>query len=206
MKNYVASILLLPFAAAAADTNSLPALAPACGELPPAFWEQHQTTIIIGCFAFLAFVFLFVKTLLRPEIPKMLPPETVARQALAQLQNQPEDGSALSLISQILRRYVGESFNLPDQELTTTEFCAAIAGNPQIGMELAESISGFLRECDVRKFSPASGASPLNAASRVLELVEQAEKRLLPVGRASSRAESEADGSSAASPHQPSAK
>ena len=83
MKTFFASFLFLPFAVIAADINVLPALAPAYGEIPPTFWEQHQTTIIIASFAVLAFAFLFVKVMLRPESPRILPPETVARQALA---------------------------------------------------------------------------------------------------------------------------
>jgi hypothetical protein len=51
-----------------------------------------------------------------------------------------------------------------------------IAGHAKIGAELAQSIAGFLRECDERKFSTAPAAAPLNAASRALDLVGLAEK------------------------------
>ena len=177
MKSIFAILLLLPLAVLADDTNALPALAPPYGELPLTFWEQHQTPIIIGVFALLALAFLFVKTMLRPESPKKLAPEVVARQALAKLKNQPEDGNILSAVSQTLRRYLGESFNLQNQELTTAEFCVAIEASPQIGTALAGNISSFLRECDVRKFSPAHAAGPLYAATRALELVALAEKQ-----------------------------
>ena len=177
MKTIFTTLLLLPLAVIAVDTNSLPALAPAYGELPPTFWEQHQTPIIIGVFALIAFAFLFVKTMLRPESPKILAPEVVARQALAILKSQPEDGNILSAVSHSLRRYLGESFNLPNQELTTAEFCAAIEVSPQIGIALARNIASFLRECDTRKFSPTHAAAPLNAATRALELVALAEKQ-----------------------------
>lgn len=176
MKKILVSISLLPFVVFAADTNALTALAPAYGELPPTFWEQHQTAIIIAGFAGLAFVFLIVKTMLRPESPKILPPETVARQTLAKLQAEPEDGKILSAVSQTLCRYMSALFNLPNQELTTAEFCAVIETSPQIGAELAGTLSSFLRECDARKFSPAKSAAPLNAASRAIELVVLAEK------------------------------
>ena len=219
MKRCLTSFLLLPFAAIAAKTNDLPKLVPAYGELSPTFWEQHQAAIIIASFAFLAFVFLFVKTMLRPESPKILSPETVARQALAKLQGQPEDGKLLSEVSQILRRYISAAFELPAAELTTAEFCAALVANEKIGAELAGTISDFLRECDERKFSPAvrssaftrpgppEGGTPnilplTNTAARALELIARSEKCLSLVGRASSRAGSETVGSSAASPHQ----
>ena len=171
------SILILPVAAVAADTkDALTTLVPAYGELPPTFWEQHQGPIIVASFAVIAFAFLFLKVLLRPESEIVLPPETVARQALVKLQSQPEDGNCLSAVSQILRRYVSEIYNLPDHELTTAEFCGAIEANPRFGAELAGTISSFLRECDVRKFSHAKSAPPINAASRALELVAQIEK------------------------------
>jgi hypothetical protein len=175
MKFHLASFLFLPLAAFGADTNALPVLAPAYGELPPTFWEQHQSAIIVVGFAFLAVAFLFLRAWLRPEKPVILPPEVLARQALIKLQPQPEDGRILSEATQILRRYVSESFNLPNHELTTAEFCAAIEASPQIRAELAGTISNFLRECDVRKFSPANSAAPLNAASRAMELVVLAE-------------------------------
>jgi hypothetical protein len=158
-------------------TNALPALAPAYGELPPTFWEQHQSAILVAGFALLAFAFFILKVTLRPASPVIPPPEVVARQALAKLQRQPEDGNVLSEISQCLRRYVVTALELPIGELTTAEFSAAIAGSEKIGAELAQTIAGFLRECDARKFSPANSATPLNAATRALELVEQAEKR-----------------------------
>ena len=177
MKTFFASFVLLTFAALAADTNALPSLAPAYGELPPTFWEQHESTIVIAGFAVIAVAFLFLRVWLRPETPVVLPPEVLARQTLAKLQSQPEDGMRLSEVSQCLRRYVSETFNLPNHELTTAEFCAAIGGSPQLRAGLAETISSFLRECDVRKFSPANSAPPINAASRALELVALAEKQ-----------------------------
>ena len=161
---------------AQSSTNTLPALAPAYGELPPTFWELHQSTIIVAGFAFLAVAFLFLRVWLRPAAPVILPPEVLVRQTLAKLQPQPEDGRLLSEVSQCLRRYVSEAFNLPSHELTTAEFCSAIQTAPQIGAGLAGTIAGFLRECDVRKFSPANSAAPLDAVNRALELITLAEK------------------------------
>ena len=178
MKFPLARFLFLPLAVLAASPDALPALAPAYGELPPTFWEQHQSAIITAGFALLAFAFFFLKVMLRPASPVILPPEVVVRQALTGLQNEPEDGEILSAVSQILRHYVSDTFNLPNHQLTTAEFCAAIAGNQQIGMELAETISSFLRDCDVRRFSPAHSATAINAVGRALEIVSRAEERL----------------------------
>ena len=115
------------------STNALPALAPAYGEIPPPFWEQHETAIIAAGFAILAFAFLFLRVMFRPEKKVILPPEVLARQALANLQPQPETGKLLSEVSQILRRYLIAAFELPPGEMTTAEFCAAIAAHEPIG-------------------------------------------------------------------------
>ena len=177
MKFLPASILFLPFAVLAADTNAWPALAPAYGELPPTFWEQHQATVIVGGFAIIAVAFLFLRMWLRPKSQIVLPPVFLARQTLEKLKSQPEDGKTLSEVSQCLRRYFSDTFNLPSQELTTAEFCTVIGTSSQIHAELAAAISNFLRECDVQKFSPAKSAQPINAAKRAFELVALAEKQ-----------------------------
>ena len=176
MKSLSAIFLSLAFVANAADTNTLPTLVPAYGEIPPTFLEQHEMAVIIGVFAFLTFAILFLKAMFRPKSKMVLPPEIVAREALTRLQSQPEDGKVLSAVSQILRRYVVAKFDLPAAELTTAEFCAALADHEKIGAELADSISSFLRECDARKFSTSAIAAPLNAAARALELVVLIEK------------------------------
>jgi hypothetical protein len=175
MKFLPATFLLSSAVAKAADTNALPALAPAYGEMPPTFWEQHGTLVIIGGFAFVIFSMLILWKLFQPKPTVILPPEILARGALAKLTGRPEDGKLSSEVSQILRRYVIAAFHFPAAEMTTAEFCAALADNEKIGAELAESISSFLRECDERKFSPTKSA-PLDAADRALELVALSEK------------------------------
>jgi hypothetical protein len=158
---------------AATTPSDLPALVPAYGELPPTFWQQHQSGIIIGIFAGLGFAFWLLKVLLRPESPVILPPETVARQSLAALQNHPEDGETLVAVAKILRRYISETWNLPEQGLTTTEFCADLAKRPAPDAELATAVTRLLREWDERKFSPAPTVAPLNAVTRASELIER---------------------------------
>jgi len=175
MKILPATFLLSSIAAAAADTNTLPTLVPAYGELPPTFLELHETAVIIGGFALLAFAFLFLKAMLRPESKVILPPEIVAREALTKLLRQPEDGKLLSEVSQNLRRYILAAFDFPANELTTKEFCTTIAACEKIGTETSNVIASFLRECDERKFS-SSPSAPLNAVARALELVALAKK------------------------------
>jgi hypothetical protein len=158
-------------------TNALPALAPPYGEIPPTFEERFNPAtksgqaifIFIVVLAVLLFFVIWKK--LHPPPPPTLPPEIVAREALAKLLRQPEDGKLLSEVSQILRRYVIAAFELPPGEFTTGEFTTALAGSEKIGAELAQTISNFLRECDERKFSAGNASNPFNAASRTLELV-----------------------------------
>jgi len=161
------------------DTNTPPKLVPAYGEMPETFWAQNQSTIIVAGSAFLAFAFLFLKVMLRPEPPVVLPPEVIARQALSKLQSRPEDGKLLSEVSHILRRYLAAAFELSSAEMTTAEFSAAIAANEKIGQELVGLLLSFLRECDERKFSTIDATTSMNAATRALELVSAAEKRLV---------------------------
>lgn len=178
--NVKCSVLVFFFALplyAQTDTNALPNLAPAYGELRPTFWEQHQTVIIIAGFALLAIVLLSLQVMLRPKTVLVLPPEAIARRALKKMSGRPEDGKMLSEISQILRHYLGAAFELPAAEMNTAEFSAILSTNEKIGMAFAQTVSDFLRVCDKDKFSPKTVAPPLNAVNRALELIEMAEKR-----------------------------
>jgi hypothetical protein len=166
--------------------NALPALAPAYGEMKPVifgkyevpeFWAQHGVLIILTSLAVIVSAGVLIWLVVRPGPPVAVLPELMARAALVRLSHLPEDGKVLSEISQVLRRYIIESFRLPVVELTTGEFSGVLAGNEKIGPELAQAVVNFLRECDQRKFSPVSPESQLNAASRALELVSQAERR-----------------------------
>ena len=127
--------------------------------------------------AFLAVVILLWRVLFRPGAKAVLPPEVLARDALAKVLRQPEDGNQLSGVSQVLRRYLVSAFALPPGEMTTAEFCAVLAGHEPLGAELARGIAGFLHECDERKFSASPAAAPLQAAARALEFVALSEKR-----------------------------
>jgi hypothetical protein len=174
-------LLLVVFGALAAhgqvDTNLIPVLAPPAAEVPPTFWEQHQTAIILGGLALLVFEVIHWSARLRPAAPVVAAPEAEARQALSACASQPEDGKFLSEVSRILRRYLVAAFALPPVEATTAEFCARLGGNERVGAELGDRITRFLRECDERKFSPASASAPLNAVASALDLVERAEAR-----------------------------
>jgi hypothetical protein len=152
-------------------------LRPPHAEIPSTFWEQHGVWLVLFGVLLLALVCAAAWFLTRPKPPVVVPPEVQGRQALEPLRQQPEDGVLLSRVSQVLRHYLSAAFNLPPEELTTAEFCRAIAGHSQVGPELSSALSDFLRQCDQRKFSPPAPAPPLSAAAQALKLIDQAQAR-----------------------------
>jgi hypothetical protein len=167
----------------ALDTNSprhdkIPDLRPPHAELAPTLWEQHGNEIVLGAVAAVLVLGAGVWFLLRPKPPVLIPPDVTAREALAPLAQQPENGAVLSAVSQILRRYTAAAFEMPPGELTTTEFSRAIASNERIGPALSAALADFLRQCDERKFSPAPHETRLGAVSRAEQLITEAESRL----------------------------
>ena len=168
------------FAAAtnAPSPDEIPALRPPHAEMPPAFWEQHGLWVILVGVLLLALVGAAAWFLLRPKPLAVVPPEIQARQALEPLRPQPEDGPLLSRVSQVLRHYVAAAFDLPPEELTTAEFCRAMASHAPIGAELAAALGEFFRQCDQRKFAPPAPAPPLGAVAQALRLIDQAQSRL----------------------------
>jgi len=161
------------------STNDLPKLSPPYAEIPPTFWEQHEVPIVLAGVVGLVLTGLVVWLRLRPKPRVMLPPAVQARKDLATLRQRPEDGAVLSCVSQILRRYFVSAFELPQGELTTAEFCRALATSETIGGELAAKAGDFLRRCDEQKFSPAKSAATLDAVNQAQSLVAAAETRHL---------------------------
>jgi hypothetical protein len=157
-------------------TNALPTLLPPYGQMRPTFWEQHGTAILAGGLILMGLVAAGVWRILKPRPRPVLPPAIAAREALARCRVRPEDGNILSEVSQVLRRYIGAMLEFPDGELTTAELCRELEGGQKITPQLTHSISGFLRACDERKFSPAVSSAPLDAAGRALEFIILIEK------------------------------
>jgi hypothetical protein len=170
-------------------------LLPPHSELPPTFWEQYGAIVVIAVVAAVIVGGFGIWLLLRPRPKAPVPPEAEARAALNALKGQPEDGDALSRVSQILRRYIITAFKLPPGEPTTTEFQRALAKNEDVGAELSNAVSEFLRRCDEQKFSPHGGGAnsvtivttfihPAGAVARALELVDLGESRRAELQRA----------------------
>jgi len=167
----------LSLAAATNSPDAIPPLRPPRAEIAPTFWEQNGLWVAIAGLLLLAVIAAAVWWLRRTRPPVMVLPYLRARQALEPLRQQPEDGAVLSQVSQILRRYVSAAFGLPPGEMTTADFCRAIADQGRLGAELSAKVADFLRRCDERKFAPSAPTAALGAAEQALKLLEQAEAR-----------------------------
>lgn len=159
------------------NTNDILKLAPPYAELPPTFWELHGSAAILTAAMVLSAFSLTLWLVLRPRPVPPIPMEVQTRRRLEALQGRPEDGAALSEVSQILRRYFVAALGLPAGEFTTAEFCRLIGGNETLGDELAAAVGALLQTCDVRKFAPPPAAAAMNAAAQARELFERAEVR-----------------------------
>jgi hypothetical protein len=158
--------------------DEIPPLRPPQGEIPPTFWEQHGLIVVVLSVLLLAIVGALIWLLTRPRRPIVIPPEAEARQALESLPKESEDGLVVSQVSQILRHYILTAFGLPPDEMTTTEFCRAIASHDRPGPELTASITEFLRRCDERKFARTASLPPLGAVPQAFKFIELTEARL----------------------------
>jgi hypothetical protein len=158
-------------------TDNIPELRPIRAELAPTFWERHTMTVILYSAEILALAGIVAWLFMRPVPPQSVPIEVLTRSELEALRKHAQDEATLSHVSRCVQRYFAGAFGLPAGELTTAEFCRALAGNERIGSRLSERVTGFLRQCDVAKFSPVSAASPGHAVSEALELVAQGEAR-----------------------------
>lgn len=170
-------LLSTTFTRAQEDTNEIPQIRPLHAELPPTYWEQHCGLIITLSAVVVLAVGLLIWWSTRPRPVIVTPPEILARKALQALPPDLTEGVLLSQVSQILRLYLREAFNLPKRELTTTEFCR-ILYNRQIGSELARALAEFFRDSDRRKFSLETGVPiSVNAVTVALSLIEKSEAR-----------------------------
>jgi len=177
---FLALVFRSTWAATNSDPNAIPPLRPPRPEIPPGVWELYGTWIVIGSIVAVALVGGVIWWLIRPRPAPPIAPAVEARAALQPLSQEPETGVVLSRVSQIVRHYFAGAFGLPAGELTTSEFCQAIGNAERIGTELSREVSGFLRECDERKFALSPPLPPLGAVYRAETFIEEAEKRRTP--------------------------
>ena len=164
--------------------EQIPPLRPPRGEIPPDFWEQHTQDVVLASLIVVILLGAAAWFLVRPKPPILVSPEAQARQELEALRAQPETGILLSKVSQILRHYFTAAFGLPAGESTTAEFCKLIAADNRIGEDLTSAMSGFLRQCDERKFAPQPPMPPINAVTEALKLLDFAQARVNTISEA----------------------
>jgi hypothetical protein len=174
---YSAFLLPILLPSSRRKDNTTPTLLLPYPELPPTFWEQHGSAVVVGGILVLLAGVALIWWCRRPKSVSPVPLEVEVRQALDALQGKPEHGALLSEVSQILRRYFVAAFGMPSGEFTTTEFCRLLDGNEALDAELSSALVKFLEACDFRKFAPTASTAPLNAVAQARELFERAEAR-----------------------------
>jgi hypothetical protein len=167
---------LLLQAAAAVPAEEKMALRPPHPEIPPTFWEQYHSWILLGSFVGLGIILLLVWLIRRPKPVTVVPIEVRTRNELEALRAQPETGATISAISRSLRNYFTIVFDFPVEELTTAELNRLLTASQSIGPKLSTQVVDFFKCCDQLKFAPASEVSS-GTAQRALELLELAERR-----------------------------
>ena len=157
--------------------------------MPPTYWEQRSGLVVASGVVLLGVILAGIWFARRARPQVTVPAEVQARAALETIRGQAETGAVLSTVSQNLRHYITAAFDLPPEELTTTEFCEAIAQNESIGPQLATAISEFLRRGDQRKFAPSADGAPLEAVPQAFRLIEMSEARRAELRRAQENSE-----------------
>lgn len=152
-------------------------LAPAHPEIPPSFWEAYGVWLILGALLLIGIAVLLGWWWLRPKRPTAIPIEVLTREKLSSLRQRPEDGQTLSEISRCFRSYLAVAFELPPQEMTTSEFCQLLSRSEKLNPELAARAGEFLRRCDEVKFAPTVAPTRMGAAESALQLVDAGEAR-----------------------------
>jgi hypothetical protein len=158
-------------------TDQIPPLRPPHTEIPPGFWDKYGVWIIVAAAVALPIILLAIWLLRQKTKPAPLHPEIEAREALKPFIGKLEDGNSISHVSRIVRRYFTAAFNLPPEELTTTEFSKASLGSEPLGKDLAERVTEFLTESDHRKFAAPNKPAPPWAVPEATALIELAEQR-----------------------------
>lgn len=169
---------MIPMLAAAA-AEKIPDLRPPLGEIPPSFWEQHGTQVIIGSALGAVLIVAFVLWLLRKKPPVVIPPAVTAREALEELRGRKETLALATEVSQIIRHYVLAKLGRTGEEPTTEELARGLSEKSQFSPESVKALTAFLHDCDVQKFAPAIAPQP-DLVTRAFALVESFERETPP--------------------------
>ena len=126
--------------------------------------------IFAGTLCALALVGLIVRWIVRRR-PRPVPAKSPRRRALEELDGMERDVERMQpyrfsiRVSDVLRRYVTEQFDLPVTKQTSVEFLAALAKASPFSGEEKALLEDFLNRCDLIKFARYNATS---ADSRLL--------------------------------------
>lgn len=135
-----------------------------------------KVVIVLGSLAAAALVLLlFLRKKKEKDAPPPVPAHIKAFAALEMLKGSDLLKKELfkeyfSALSDILRRYIEDRFDLRAPEQTTEEFLNILRQDPKFTYEQREMLRGFLNECDLIKF--AKQETSLQAAEDATEKTE----------------------------------
>jgi hypothetical protein len=131
----------------------------------PVPWALYGTLfLLLVLVAGAAYWYIFVRVVPGPPPPPPVPPHVRALEALETIQREKlvEKGMYKEYyirVSDVLRHYMEEQFQLRAPERTTEEFLAEIQHNAVLGLQEQLLLRAFLRHCDLVKFAKAEPTS-----------------------------------------------
>jgi hypothetical protein len=171
-------------ASAAALTNDLRDIKPPMDIPNPWVWVWWLTgALALGALVFLMVLYSRKRRAMVPPIP-MVPAHVRAKQKLQEalaLLGQPREFCIL--VSDTLRWYLEERFTFRAPERTTEEFLYELQGSNLLTAEQKESLSEFLKRCDLVKFAKYEPREPelRDLHGSAVALVEETEPGPPPV-------------------------
>jgi hypothetical protein len=152
-----APALVLP---ATPTTNSVALSEDIHGIRPPVYIPNGYLWIfwVLGAVALLLALWFvwkkWSKKRLQPKAEPVIPPHIKAKERL-QLASQlfSEPYKFCSLVSDVIRNYLEERFNLRAPERTTEEFLLEMQGSDALNSHQQAFLTDFLSECDMVKFA-----------------------------------------------------
>lgn len=159
----------------------------------PSGWAWLGWTIGLVALAALAWLAWrrFLKARAKPKPKIVIPPHRKAKdrlRAAAELMSDPY--RYCSLVSDVIRTYLEERFELHAPDRTTEEFLDELRTSNSLSEPQKESLEAFLNQCDMVKFARYEPTEPelralLDSAMRLIEETEPANTDLGPSPSAS---------------------
>src|SRR5687767_13161325 len=146
----------------------------------PDYWIWIWTAVgivLVAVIGFLVWKF-WLKKRFEPVPPPPIPPHVRARRRLKEAMAQISDPKLfVSEVSDAVRFYLEESFNLRAPERTTEEFLHELQSSRKLGENVTASLGEFLSRCDMVKFAKYEPTQTEledlhNAAMRIVEETE----------------------------------